>query len=267
MMTPAWQIILDGKVIAFGKKFNDLPFFDNTIGSNSKWRVYTVLSNPPRLGIKGNEVEGYYLELTTELLAEIRKFCSDMPNERVEFMDPEQPHKTVDIEPIELSTFRSEYKGKTKYVETYWYRNIGRGIWEAGQGISAILTPFVEGLFLLLARIVDLLPPLFLAVANIVGTLATSTTHILAVTIQSFHHMINAHAQITSTDLETKRKLKGVVHTNETNLETWDLMNKSMPDPIDIGNVQNSKQSGCASNFMFFVAVGIFLAILYFYLT
>lgn len=41
--------------------------------------------------------------------------------------------------------------------------------------------------------------------------------------------MINAHSQITSTDLESKRKLKGIVHTNRTNTKIFDMMNRSMP--------------------------------------
>lgn len=253
---PIWRIILDGEIIAYGDKFNELPFYDDTISRDkSEWRIYTILDNPARLQIVGNDINDYYRLLDTQTMAKIREFCVDFPKDRVEFLDPDQPHKSVDDSPFE--SFRNSAKGRRKYEDTFWYRNLGRVIWESGQGISSILTPIVEGIVMIILRIIDLVPLLLLMLANIVGFLATSTTHILSVFIQSFHYMINAHSQIRSTDLETKRKYKGTVHTNRTNREIFDMMNRSMPVTPKVGSDDTS------SGIMNVVGPLIFLACIF----
>lgn len=163
---PVWRIILDGNVIAFGDKFNELPFYDDTISrERTNWRIYTILDNPARLQIEGNDIQCYYRMLTSELLAKIREFCVNYPKDRVEFLDPDLPHKSMDDSPFE--SIHGSVRGRRKYDETYWYRNLGRVIWESGQGISAILTPIIEGIVMIIMRLIELIPPLFLMIANI----------------------------------------------------------------------------------------------------
>lgn len=226
-MLERWTLYYDSKVLASGSKPQELPFYDATLSKKSEWRNYTLVSAPFRMiEIDGNEVNNYRLFIDDTLWGQlIDQF--DVPKERVEFMIPDDPPKLAEDIPDELHRIGRNYEGRDKFWDTYWYRNIGRVGWELGNGIGAVINPVLQALVAVINQFVLIIPPIVSALANIVGHLATSTTHIMTITLQSFHYMIQAWADVQSTDLESKRHLEGVKDTNRVTEESYKMVERT----------------------------------------